>query len=116
VFVSSRKFEAEVVRMLCAMVHADAIGGCGALTSGGTESILMAVKAYRDQAASVFGITEPEIVAGNTAHPALDKACHYLGVKLIKVPVTSATGFKFVLPSLFGFASVNFVPPRMLRL
>lgn len=86
--------------MLCAMVHADAVGGCGALTSGGTESILMAVKAYRDQATALLGITEPEIVAGNTAHPALDKACHYLGVKLIKVPVTSATGFKCAFPPL----------------
>jgi sphinganine-1-phosphate aldolase len=41
----------------------------------------------RDHAEKVLGIGSPEAVAGVTAHPALDKACHYLKVKLVKVPV-----------------------------
>ena len=44
-----------------------------------------------DYAEKVKGISAPEAVAGVTAHPALDKACHYLKVKLVKVPVDPAT-------------------------
>ncbi len=47
VFVSTRKFEAEVVSMTACMLHADEVGGCGTMTSGGTESIFLAVKTYR---------------------------------------------------------------------
>lgn len=39
----------------------DEKGGAGTTTSGGTESILMACKAYRDRAEVEFGITEPEM-------------------------------------------------------
>ena len=35
--------------------------GAGATTSGGTESIVMAVKTYRDWARATKGITEPEM-------------------------------------------------------
>ncbi len=45
----------------------------------------------RDHAEKVLGISTPEAVAGVTAHPALDKACHYLKVKLVKVPVDAVT-------------------------
>ena len=57
----------------------------GAMTSGGTESILIAMKAYRDWARAVKGITNPNIVAVRTAHPALDKACEYFNINLRKV-------------------------------
>jgi sphinganine-1-phosphate aldolase len=43
-----RKFEAEIVAMVVSMLHGGGdVGACGSLTSGGSESILMAVKAYR---------------------------------------------------------------------
>ena len=42
-----RKFEAEVVSMVVGMVHGPDVGAVGSLTSGGTESVLMAIKAYR---------------------------------------------------------------------
>jgi glutamate/tyrosine decarboxylase-like PLP-dependent enzyme len=35
--------------------------GAGTMTSGGTESIIMAVKTYRDWARATKGITEPEM-------------------------------------------------------
>ncbi len=86
---SSSKFEAEVVAMT-----ADMLGGsqttddiCGTLTSGGTESILMAMKTYRDWARESKGIRKPEVIAPITAHAAFDKAAHYFGFKLIKIPV-----------------------------
>ena len=82
VFPGARKFEAEVVSMVLDMVQ----GNCGLLSSGGTESILIAVLAYREQARKERGIENPEIVACVTAHPALSKACRYFGVGLVKVP------------------------------
>lgn len=87
VFGAVRKMEAEVVQMVLRMYNGDARpGACGALTSGGTESIGLAIKSYRDWAFS-RGIKEPSIVAPVTAHPAFDKGCAYYGLRLVKVPV-----------------------------
>jgi glutamate/tyrosine decarboxylase-like PLP-dependent enzyme len=59
------------------------------VTSGGTESILLAMKAYRDRArARVRGrVTRPEVVAPATVHVAFDKAAQYFGIRLVRVPV-----------------------------
>mmetsp|Transcript_2842 Transcript_2842/g.4092 ORF Transcript_2842/g.4092 Transcript_2842/m.4092 type:complete len:556 (-) Transcript_2842:761-2428(-) len=86
-FPSQRKFESEVVSMTLNMMNAPE-GACGNLTTGGTESILMAMKAYRDQKP---WIKKPEIVIPFTAHAAFDKAAHYFKMKLIKVPVNEET-------------------------
>lgn len=43
------------------------------MTSGGTESIIMACKAYRNYAMEVKGIKKPEILVPVTAHAAFDK-------------------------------------------
>ncbi|MFD0902213.1 pyridoxal phosphate-dependent decarboxylase family protein [Actinomadura sediminis] len=59
-------------------------GGTGVFTSGGTESIMLAVKAARD-ARPVEG--RPQIVLPVTAHPAFHKAAHYLGLEAVPVPV-----------------------------
>merc|ERR1719336_1367542 len=53
---------------------------CGAFTTGGTESILMAMKAYRDWGRATKGITDPNIVICKTAHAAFDKAGQYFNV------------------------------------
>ncbi|KAM4851827.1 LOW QUALITY PROTEIN: sphingosine-1-phosphate lyase 1-like [Thomomys bottae] len=85
VFPGLRKLEAEVVRMSCSLFN----GGpdcCGCVTSGGTESILMACKAYRDLAYEK-GIKTPEIVAPQSAHAAFDKAASYFGMKIVRVPL-----------------------------
>jgi sphinganine-1-phosphate aldolase len=58
---------------------------CGLTTSGGTESILLAMLAYREWGRAK-GITKPNIVANFTAHIAFDKACHYFDIELRKVP------------------------------
>jgi sphinganine-1-phosphate aldolase len=52
--------EAEIVSMVLKMYSAPH-GAAGAMTSGGTESIIMAVKTYRDWAKKTKGITEPEM-------------------------------------------------------
>ncbi|HEX9762471.1 MAG TPA: aminotransferase class V-fold PLP-dependent enzyme [Acidimicrobiia bacterium] len=82
---SGVKYEAEVVAMTAAMLGGNETEDeiVGTVTSGGTESIIMAMKAYRDMA----GIRNPEMVIPNSAHVAFDKAAHYLGYKQVKVPV-----------------------------
>ncbi|MGP3933212.1 pyridoxal phosphate-dependent decarboxylase family protein [Nonomuraea sp. KM88] len=62
-------------------------GGHGIFTSGGTESIMLAVKAARDAARS----SRPNLVLPVTAHPAFHKAAHYLGIEVVPVPVDLAT-------------------------
>ena len=59
---------------------------CGSITSGGTESILMACKAYRDRGI-INGIKNPEMILSYSAHAAFDKACHYFGIKLVRVGI-----------------------------
>lgn len=86
-FPSIRKFETEVVAMT-----ADMLGGggeaCGAVTSCGTESIMMAVKTYRDRARAEHPeITAPAMIVPETAHPAFYKAAHYLCVDVVRIPV-----------------------------
>lgn len=54
---------------------------CGAMTGGGTESILSAMKASRDFMAAKRGVTEPEMVVAESAHPAYFKAASYFKIK-----------------------------------
>ncbi len=81
-FSSLRRMEAEVVRMTAALLH----GGrdvVGTMTSGGTESILLAVKAARDRArAERPKIIRPNIVVPETIHASIDKAAEYLGLEM----------------------------------
>lgn len=77
---SALKFETEIVSMAGTMLHGDSQTR-GTVTSGGTESILLAMKTYRDLAKESKGITSPEIVLPKSAHAAFDKACHYFGIK-----------------------------------
>lgn len=86
-FRGLRRLEAEVVEMAASLLHGPD-SAVGAVTSGGTESILVAVATYRDRARRERPwIRTPEIVAPRTVHPAFDKAAHYFGIKLRKVAV-----------------------------
>ena len=86
-FPSLRRFETEVVAMTAALLGGDE-NVVGTMTSGGTESDLMAVKTARDWARSHQPhIQEPELVMPVTGHPAFDKAGDYFGVRVIHVPV-----------------------------
>jgi sphinganine-1-phosphate aldolase len=84
-FPSLRRMEAEVVAMASDLLHAPE--PAGSVTSGGTESILMAVKTARELARAERGITEPNMVVPMSAHPAFEKAAHYFGVRAIRTPV-----------------------------
>ena len=89
VWPSASKFEAEIVSMTAAMLGAEQAGGdvCGSVTSGGTESILLAMKTYRDWARDQKGIRKPNVVAATSAHTAFEKAAQYFEIDLIRVPV-----------------------------
>lgn len=89
VWPSATKFEAEIVAMTAAMLGADETADdiVGTISSGGTESILLAMKTYRDWGRAVKGVAEPEVVVPSTAHVAFDKAAHLFDLRLVRVPV-----------------------------
>lgn len=90
IFPDIRKMEAEVIKMTCSIFKGGP-NSCGVMTTGGSESIILAMKAYRNHAIWEKNITEPEIVAPVTAHPAFEKAAHLLQIKLIRVPINSVS-------------------------
>jgi sphinganine-1-phosphate aldolase len=91
VFPSMLKLETDVVRMVINLLRGDA-NTVGHLTSGGTESIMLAVKTARDKArAEKPHIKEPEMVLPKTAHAAFHKAAHYLSVKPVVVDIDPQT-------------------------
>jgi glutamate/tyrosine decarboxylase-like PLP-dependent enzyme len=85
-FPSLREMEVEVVGDTAELLHAPA-GSGGCMTSGGTESIVMAVYAARERAKAERGVTEPNLVAPRSAHPAFAKAAKYLGLEHRQVPL-----------------------------
>jgi sphinganine-1-phosphate aldolase len=91
VFPSLLRMENEVIGIV-----ADHLGGgpdtVGTFTSGGTESIILAVKAARDAArVSHPEVLAPEVVLPVTAHASFQKACHYLGLTPVLVDVDPST-------------------------
>jgi sphinganine-1-phosphate aldolase len=93
---SAAKYEAEIVAMTAGMLGGDAVPAddparqiVGSVTSGGTESILLAMRAYRDWARATRRISRPEVLAPTTAHVAFDKAAQYFRIKLVRVPVAA---------------------------
>ena len=78
-FPSLGEIQSEVVGATAALFHAPE-SAAGFMTSGGTESILMAVKAARERARTERGVTEPNMVIAASAHAAFHKASHYFDV------------------------------------
>jgi glutamate/tyrosine decarboxylase-like PLP-dependent enzyme len=83
-FPSLARLERETADMVADLLHGTP--GAGGLTSGGTESILVAVYVARELARE-RGADRPVLVTGLTAHPAFAKACHLLGVEQVRVVV-----------------------------
>ncbi|MCP3853545.1 MAG: aspartate aminotransferase family protein [Actinomycetia bacterium] len=83
-YPSLRRMEHEVVGVAAELFGTDA--KAGTMSSGGTESILLAVYTAREQARD-RGVHQPRLVLAQTAHPAFTKAAHYLGVDEVRVPV-----------------------------
>lgn len=95
VWPSTGKFEAEIVAMTAHMLGAGQTQPgyqvdeeiCGTMSSGGTESILLAMKTYRDWARDKKSIKNPEMLVPVTAHAAFDKAAQYFNIKMVRIPV-----------------------------
>ena len=86
-FPSYVSLENEVVAAVGGLLGAGP-AHAGTFTSGGTESIMLAVKAARDANPEV---SRPKLVLPTTAHPAFHKAGAYLGVEVVTVPVHPET-------------------------
>ncbi len=83
-FPSLAKLEGEVIRMGLDLLHAPE-GAGGSFTSGGSESIFLAMLAAREKA----GIAGGNVVLPDTAHLTFDRACWYLGLEARRVPVAA---------------------------
>lgn len=82
-FPSLLKMENDLVGFACTLLDAPE-GAVGTVTSGGTESILLAVQGARDSRPDV---ERPRMIMPATAHAAFHKAAHYFGVEAVLVPV-----------------------------
>ena len=96
VFPSVLDLETDLVRIAADHLHGDA-EVVGNVTSGGTESCMLAVKAARDHARATRGVgggttgVRGEVVLPETGHAAFRKAAHYFDLDLVDVPVDPTT-------------------------
>lgn len=91
---SATRYEGEVLAMALDLFHAGEVTDgepAGLLTTGGTGSIMHAVLAYREKAAQDRGVTRPNFIKPETAHPAFDKACHLFGIEVRRAPIDPDT-------------------------
>jgi len=84
-FPSLRTLQGEVVGAVAGLLHGGS-EAAGFVTSGGTESLLLAVKAARSRGHE-RGVTAPEMVVPASAHAAFEKGAEYFGVRAVRVPV-----------------------------
>lgn len=85
-FPSLADMEREVVAMTARLLNAPPEAS-GTMTSGGTESIVQAVRVARDRARAERGVTEPTLVIPFSAHPAFAKAAKYFDLELVHIPL-----------------------------
>ena len=84
-YPSATKFEGEIIAMTSDLLHGT---GVGVVTSGGSESLITALFSYREQAREKRGVTRPNLVMPKTAHVALDKGAHWMGIEVRHAPLT----------------------------
>jgi sphinganine-1-phosphate aldolase len=96
--------EIDIINM-CRNLYKGDKNCCGNVTSGGTESLLLACLTYRDYYYD-RGIHYPNIVAPETIHPAVDKACHYFNIKLVKIPIHKNTG-TIIANDIYNYIDYN---------
>ena len=87
-FPSLRRIQADVVDIVLGWLGAPD-DAAGFMTTGGTESLLMAVRAAREWGRHERGITRPNVVLPASAHAALEKGCDYFGVESRRIPVAA---------------------------
>ena len=85
-FKSLKRFESEIISATAELLHGTP-EVCGVLTSGGTESCLLAAKTYRDLARARRSVRKPEMIVPASAHVAWFKAAEYFDIKLRLLPL-----------------------------
>lgn len=105
VFPGVRKMEAEIVSMVLGIFNAPE-GAAGVTTSGGSESIIMAVLSAREKARQERGVTNPEIILPETAHTAFRKAADYFKIKIRMVP-SPAPSYRASISHISAFINSN---------
>jgi sphinganine-1-phosphate aldolase len=85
-FPSLREIQNDVVEIVRGWTDG-ASDASGFMTTGGTESVLLAVKAARERGRRERGIEAGNVVLATTAHAAFDKACYYFGLESRRVAV-----------------------------
>jgi glutamate/tyrosine decarboxylase-like PLP-dependent enzyme len=83
-FPSLKEMQRDIVAIVNDLLHGGDDAG-GTMTSGGTESIFMAVKTARDKMRAERGIERGRIIFPRTAHPAFVKAAHYLDLEWVQL-------------------------------
>ena len=80
------KMESEVIKMVGDLFDLPKEGG-GNITTGGTESTILALKAYKKmyKSKSWFNFLQPEVLCTKTVHAAVNKACELLDLKMVYV-------------------------------
>ena len=85
-FPSLRSMEVDVVGIAASLLHGGEDAD-GAMTSGGTESILLAAKTALFRARAERGVERPQMLVPFSAHPAFAKACELLGIERVVLPL-----------------------------
>jgi glutamate/tyrosine decarboxylase-like PLP-dependent enzyme len=85
-FPSLRRIQSEVVGIVTDWLEGGS-DAAGFMTTGGTESLLLAVKAARERGRRERGIERPNVVLPTSAHAAFEKGCYYFGLESRRVPV-----------------------------
>lgn len=85
-FPSLRRIQSEVVGIVTDWLEGGS-DAAGFMTTGGTESLLLAVKAARERGRRERGIERPNVVLPASAHAAFEKGCYYFGLESRRVPV-----------------------------
>jgi sphinganine-1-phosphate aldolase len=86
-FPSLRRIQSDVVGIVGDWLQAGP-DAAGFMTTGGTESILLAVKGARERGRKERSITSPNVVLPTSAHAAFEKGCHYFGLESRRIPVS----------------------------
>jgi glutamate/tyrosine decarboxylase-like PLP-dependent enzyme len=84
-YPSATKFEAEIIAMTADLVHGNPVG---VITSGGSESLITALYAYREGAREARGVARPNLVLPRTAHVALEKGAQWMDIEVRHAPLT----------------------------
>ena len=85
IYPSLRKMESEIVSMACDIFNLNTKDRCGCLTIGGTESILLAIKTYRDywyNNSYFTNFRKPNIVVPISIHAAFQKGCELMNIEI----------------------------------